>query len=70
MFSVLERYAALFSPTNIWAEDEGLARRARRVGMSVLVKKKKIRLSWRQIDRREGMYALVVMIMLIIIEAI
>lgn len=38
VFSVLERYAALFSPTNIWAEDEGLARRARRVGISVLVK--------------------------------
>ena len=38
VFSVLERYAASFSPTNIWAEDEGLARRARRVGISVLVK--------------------------------
>ena len=36
--NVLERYAALFSPTNICAEDEGLARMPRRVGISVLVK--------------------------------
>jgi hypothetical protein len=36
--SVLGRYPALFNPTNIWAEDEGLARRLRRVSISVLVK--------------------------------
>jgi hypothetical protein len=34
----VERYAASFSPTNMWAEDEGLARRPRRVGILVLVK--------------------------------
>ena len=67
VFSVLERYAALFSPTNIWAEDEGLARMPRRVGISVLVKASDY--LWMQLDQMGGMYALVVMIMLII-EAI
>ena len=39
VFSVLERYATSFSLTNMWAEDDGLARRPRRrVGISVLVK--------------------------------
>ena len=38
VFNVLERYPASFSPTNMWAEDKGLARRPRRVGISVLVK--------------------------------
>jgi len=50
----------LFSATNICAEDEGLARRARSVGTSVLTKK----LEDPRADKLKGIYALVVMIML------
>ena len=59
--SAPERYAALFKPTNIWAEDEGLERSARRVGTSVLVKASE----FPGADRSKRMYALVVMIVLI-----
>ena len=38
VFSVLERYAVSSSPTNMWAEDEGLQRRPQIIGISVLVK--------------------------------
>ncbi len=51
VLSTPERYFALFSPTNIWAEDEGLARRARTVGTSVLVKASNY--PGGRIDRRE-----------------
>ena len=65
VLSVLERYAALSSPTNIRAEDEGLARRPRRVGILQYRCWSKHQISWMQLERRGGMCALVVMIMLI-----
>lgn len=51
----------MFNPTNILAEDEGLERSARRVGTSVLVRAS----GNPEAHRSKGMYALIVMVMLI-----
>ena len=50
----------MFNVMNIWAEDEGLARSAQSVGTLVLVKVSEDS----KCDKQRGMYALVVMVML------
>ena len=50
----------MFNVMNIWAEDEGLARSAQSVGTLVLVKVSEDS----KCDKQRGMYALVIMVML------